>query len=205
MMPDKCQNHPNAPAIDQCSKCGMALCGTCANFTDDGVFCESCGETHSTEKAVAAETQKLKRQQDQGKVYAEAIPEQPPQDPVSARRKSWNPNTVPLIVITACVLIIVARFLFFSAPDFVPVDDETRARQLAISAFEECIRVFEEIGRVLARDGTPGDNLRCDGSGQSNIVTQSGNDVIVEHPQPDFYGYKRIYVSRSNPVPTLVE
>lgn len=204
-MPERCQNHPNAPAIDQCGKCGMALCGMCANFTDDGVFCESCGESHSTEKAVAAETQKLERQQGQSQVQAELVSPVSAQHPAAPRRKQYNPNTLPLIVITICVLIIAVRFVFFSTPDFVPVDDETRARQLAIADFEECMQVFEEIGRVLARDGTPGENLRCDGSGQSNIVTRTGNDVIVEHPQPDFYGYKRIYVSRNNPVPTLVE
>lgn len=204
-MPDKCNNHPNAPAIDQCSKCGMALCGTCANFIDDGVFCESCGESHAAEKAVAAETQKLERQQDKRQIQTEAVPQASAQHPAAPRRKRYNPNTLPLIVIAVCVLIIAVRFLFFSTPDFVPVDDETRARQLAITDFEECMQVFEEIGRVLARNGTPGENLRCDGSGQSNIVTRTGNDVIVEHPQPDFYGYRRIYVSRSNPVPTLVE
>lgn len=201
----KCQNHPNAPAVDNCARCNIALCGMCASYEKDVVLCESCAEVWEAEQTVAIETQKLeaeKRKQAAAKVEIER---DEPVAQVSVRRKQLNPQTFPLVVTIVCVAIIVIRQLFFTAPDFVPLDDATRIQQLRITSFQECIRVFEEIGRVLARGRQPPDNLRCDGSGQGNIVLEVGGDIVVEHPQPDFYGYTRIYVSRNSPEPTALQ
>ncbi|MCG8412837.1 MAG: hypothetical protein MI746_01345 [Pseudomonadales bacterium] len=203
-MADKCQNHPNAPAVETCARCSIPLCGMCANFTDDAVLCENCVELWQAEQTVARETQRIEQQQARERAAVEVTAQQEA-TPVVVRRKQSNPQLIPLVVTIVCVTIIVARQLFFSAPDFVPLDDETRIRQLRITSFEECMRVFAQIGQALARGDTPSDSLRCDGSGQGNIVTREGNNVIIEHPQPDFYGYSRIYVSRNSPEPTLVD
>lgn len=199
-MSAKCQNHPNAPAIELCTKCSSPLCGMCASFTDDGVFCEPCADIHETNKSVAMESAKLERKSNPVELQPE-----PEVTSVPIRAKHSNTQVIPITITVICVGIIATRFIFFSTPGFVPLDEETRAQQLSITPFQECVRIFEEIGRILARGGTPPETLTCDASGQSNIVSRVGNNVIVEHPQPDFYGYSRIYVSRNSPEPTLLQ
>ena len=83
----KCQNHPNAAAIEQCGRCEMPLCGMCANFTDDEVLCEPCLEVRENEKLVAAQTQKLDQPEPESSLqeYDEAILE-------AAKRK--NPTAL---------------------------------------------------------------------------------------------------------------
>ncbi len=176
----------------------------CANFTEDAVLCENCVELWQAEQTVARETQRIKQQEQRDKASVE-VSSQQETAPVAVRRKQSNPQLIPLSVTIICVAIIIARQLFFSGPDFVPLDDETRIRQLRITSFEECMRVFSQIGQALARGDTPNESLRCDGSGQGNIVIREGNNIIIEHPQPDFYGYSRIYVSRNSPEPTVVD
>ena len=199
-MTDKCDNHPNADAIEHCAKCSIALCGMCAKFTETEVLCENCGEAREAEKAVELQRRKLAMKEAPAEVQSSRE-----EKPAYIRRKSSNIQILPVLVIIVCVGIIAVRQLFYSTPEFVPIDDETRARLLLITSFTECLQVFEQIGQVLARGDMPNDSLRCDASGQSNIITEVGNDVIVEHPQPDFYGYTRIYVSQSNPRPTIIE
>ena len=56
-----CQDHPNALAIDNCTKCKAALCDMCANFVDDKVFCEGCVKTHEAKKFVSSQNKKISR------------------------------------------------------------------------------------------------------------------------------------------------
>ena len=51
----------------------------------------------------------------------------------------------------------------------------------------------------------PDASRHCAGSDVPNIITTLGDDIRVAHPNPEVYGYTQIYVSRSNPDPTMVE
>jgi len=51
----------------------------------------------------------------------------------------------------------------------------------------------------------PDPALICDQSASPNILSNTGNDIVVAYSRPDFYGYNRIFVSRNNPEPMVVE
>ena len=57
-------------------------------------------------------------------------------------------------------------------------------------------------GRLTGKTGVCLSTL---GPGATNLVTRADGDIKISHPQPDFYGYREIYVSRNNPEPTLVQ
>ena len=67
----------------------------------------------------------------------------------------------------------------------------------------QCMMTFQKIGTGLAAGEEPDTSLLCPDSLQPNRVTRRGDNVIVEHPQPEYYGYTSLSVSRSNPVPVL--
>lgn len=195
-----CKFHPNAKSIENCTKCGIPLCGMCANFVDPNVFCDPCDQIVENEKFVTNETKK------------HAAPERPAiqmqtEDGIEEgpSKKKSNSNTIPLIVIGICILIIsVTQFLAFQAA-YKPIEPERMAQELGISSLQRCIVVFREIGSLLRSAQTPNEAMRCDDSGTPNIIERSDGDIKVSHPHPDFYGYKEIYVSRSNTEPTLIE
>lgn len=198
-----CKNHPNVSAIEECANCAIPMCGMCSNFTETDVLCEKCVEIRETEKYVAAQSQQLdqpekplivEREEDAGI----ESPGQPKE------KKSYRPQ-LQWTIIVACLGFLIYRLYFYSPIDFVPLDDETRARELAITSLSECLLVFTQIGQILARGNMPAESLRCDQSGTPNIVTESGDDIKISHPHPDFYGYLEIFVTRNNPEPTIVE
>lgn len=195
-----CEFHPNAKSIENCTKCGIPLCGMCANFVDPHIFCDPCDKIVENEKFVDSQTKK------------HAAPERPTiqmqtdeevgNGPV---KKRSNPNTLPLIVIAVCIMIIgVTQFLAFQS-QYKPIAKETMEEELGISSLQRCIVVFREIGSLLRSAQTPNESMRCDESGTPNIIERTDGDIKVSHPHPDFYGYKEIYVSRSNTEPTLIE
>lgn len=195
-----CQNHPQVRAIEHCGLCKMPMCGMCANFTDLGIFCDKCDAIKENERFVQGEQAKL------GKPAAPAIPMQTDVDDAeqSNRPKKSNPNTVPLIVITCCILIIAVQQFFVYQSRYKPIEPESLVENLGISSLQRCIVVFREIGTQLRSAQLPNESMRCDDSGTPNIIERSEGDIKISHPHPDFYGYSQIYVSRSNTEPTLV-
>lgn len=198
-----CKNHPNVTAIAECANCHMSMCGMCANYTETEVLCEKCVAIRENEKFVAAHSQKL--EQPEKPLMVESEKDTGTESPGQRSKKKLYGPLFQGIVIIACMGLLTYRFYFYSAIDFVPLDDETRARELAITSFSECLLVFREIGQILERGNMPADSLRCDQSGTPNIVTGTGGDLKIAHPHPDFYGYSEIFVTRNNPEPTVVE
>lgn len=195
-----CEFHPNAKSIENCTKCGIPLCGMCANFVDPHIFCDPCDKIVENEKFVESQTKKhtaverpVIQMQTEGKIEDGPI------------KKHSNQNTLPLAVIGVCISIIgVSQFLAFQSA-YKPIDSETMVEELGIGSLQRCIVVFREIGSLLRSAQTPNESMRCDDSGTPNIIERTDGDIKVSHPHPDFYGYKEIYVSRSNIEPTLIE
>ena len=198
-----CKNHPNVNAIEDCANCGISMCGMCSNFTETEVLCEKCVAIRETEKFVAVQSQKLERPEQP--LIVESGDDTGIESPGQRSKKKIYGPLFQWTVIVACLGFLIYRLYFFSTIDFQPVDDETRARELAISSFSECLLVFMEIGQILERGGMTAETLRCDESGTPNIVTEVNGEIKISHPHPDFYGYAEIFVTRNNPEPTIVE
>lgn len=201
----KCQIHPNAPAVDNCTRCEIPLCGMCANYVSAGVFCEPCLEIHENQQAVTAQSQRL---------------EQPDPDPTlaeydedlleKAKRRDNNGVILQLSVIGICAVIMGVRLIFFSGPAGSAPDPnsllpaEAQAQIQRVSVMAQCLVTLEEIGQLLAQGGRPAPGTTCPNTLQELVIRDTANDIIVSIPQPEIFGYADILVSRQNPVPQLI-
>ena len=199
----KCQNHPNAAAIENCARCEVPLCGMCANFTASEVLCEPCVEIRENEKAVAAKAEKLDQPDPASVVqtYDEAELE---------KAKKENKNTGPLlniVIIAICGIILAARLLFFTTPDAstAAMSSANAAQLQNMTALAQCMVQFREIGLDLAAGQMPAADMTCPDSSANLIIRQTADDVIVEHPAPETFGYSEISVSRSDPNPRVLD
>ena len=193
----KCANHPNAPAIENCENCATALCGMCANFSEFGVLCEKCVEIRETERTVAVEAARHEQPDEP------AIVETPEEEMAAGpAHKERNPAVLQVTVIAICAVIVIARSTVF-APQQTAVDPQLQALEFSLIALAECMVTFQQIGESLAAGERPDPTLRCADSPQPNRVIESGDNLIVEHPQPEYYGYSSLSVSRRNPAPVL--
>lgn len=196
----KCHNHPSAPAIENCARCEVPLCGMCANFLGDEVLCETCQEVREAENTVATRTRELERPEPVAATpeYDEAVLQ-------SARKKETSWVAVQLGIIAVCVVILILRLIVFppgnpsggtSADNFAQVQ--------ALSSLAQCLVQFQQIGESLVAGETLPEEITCPGSSLPMVVTETGTDIIVHHPQPSIFGYSQLSVSRSNPDPELL-
>ncbi|MCG8413153.1 MAG: hypothetical protein MI746_02940 [Pseudomonadales bacterium] len=198
----KCQNHPNATAIEQCARCEIPLCGMCATFTDSEVLCEPCVEIRENEKAVAAQTQKLEQPE------PESVAQEYDEELLKAAKKDSVGPILQVLTIASCAVILIARALFFSGPDAQPppaTSPEEVAQLQTLTSLAECMFVFQGVSEALVA-GTAIDPLTaCPDTPAPLVVRQTDDDIIISHPRPENLGYSEISISRSNPVPRLIE
>jgi len=201
----KCKNHPSAPAVDSCVRCEVPLCGMCASFTADGVFCEACLEIHETHKAVTAKSASLDRPKP-----TEVITEYDEDLLEKAKRRDDNGVKLQLGVIGICAVIVVVRLIFFGGPvtsasnPNTQLSDEARVQIQRVSMMAACLAVLQDIGQTLAAGERPAPGASCPNSPQPLVVRETADDIIVRVPQPEIYGYADILVSRLDPNPRLV-
>lgn len=169
----------------------------CANFSDFGVLCEKCVEIRETERKVAAEA--ARHTQPDEPAIAETPAEEMAAGPT---KKERNPAVLQVTVIAICAVIVIARSTVF-APQQTPVDPQLQALEFNLISLAECMVTFQQIGERLAAGERPDPTMRCSDSSQPNRVIESADNLIVEHPQPEYYGYSSLSVSRLNPAPVL--
>ena len=201
-----CKNHPNAPAIENCARCDTPMCGMCANFTEAGVFCDSCESAIEAERAVETRTKELDPQIDP--ILAESpVPEDPDLaiDRRSGKRSGKRGETVFLFGAGGLTLAIYVVMFLYSHPGFLDFNSEERAAQLALDSFEDCLAIFQEIGEALEVDETPDLELLCDDSLSPNIVTRDGDEIRIAHPNPSTYGYSELFVTNIDHEPIATE
>lgn len=196
----KCANHPVSPAVGTCAACNTALCGVCASFVDQAVYCEKCEKVREAEKFVADQKAHLDRPVNSEKFSQVDALRAEREEQARLRRRNTQ-----LLVIGLCAVIIGARlFFWFSSQrqaEMVALPD----LGLPATALPECLMVFQEIGELLANGGQPLPTMRCVDSSVPNVVSRQDGAVKVSHPNPGAYGLSELYVTSSNPVPQLVD
>jgi hypothetical protein len=201
----KCQFHPSAPASANCKKCQIPLCGFCSNVVAGEVYCERCGDDLQLESFVAQRS--TAKQEKVGTLLAEAetaVSQTQLIQPEVKSRTDTKEKVHIAIVLVCCVAIAFQIFNAFSGqgaltPQQIIAEDRTR------NQIEACMLVFWEIAEVLAAGRTPDETLRCEETGLAMNVVTMGGDLRISHPRPDLLGLTDIYVTRSNPIPIVVE
>lgn len=195
----QCQNHPSAPAIDQCASCNIPLCGQCASFVAEAILCEACAENYESERFVKQQTAEQVKSDRSIQVARDEHRGTGPR-----RQSRVNPVFVQVSIIVICMLILAARLLFFARPPANAVNGELVAREQRMTSIAQCLIVFRQIGVSLAAGEQPDPTSTCPDNMGPNRVQRSGDDIIVSHPAPQFYGFSRIEVSRRDPEPRLI-
>jgi hypothetical protein len=173
----------------------------CANFSADEVLCEGCVEVREAEKAVASKSREFERPEPVAMTTDNGEDEHR-----QKHKKSDNSTAMQLGVIGVCVVVLAARFIFFvSDGDTADAGTESLAQIQTLSSLAQCLVQFQQIGQGLVAGDLPEPTITCPGSTLPLVVTETADDVIVEHPEPEMFGYSEIFVSRSNPVPQMTQ
>ncbi len=70
---------------------------------------------------------------------------------------------------------------------------------------DQCVDNLWYISKLLQQGELPGKDLVCPMTGESYLVTTAEDDVVVCCPNPDKHGFKKICVSKKNPMPEVVK
>lgn len=214
----KCEFHPGAKAVALCDNCSTPVCGICANYEDDATLCERCLKMHAFTKATSPQKSSEKpaassggkpgamaKLLEEGKVQDH---ERQTEDALRAEKasKGKEPNDKFLMTVILVCTVFVGYRITASIQDSRPLSQqEIIAEVQARDDLENCMLVFWEIASILQNNQTPPSTLQCAEAGAPMLVTQLDNDIIVRHPRPDLHGFSEIVVSRSNPIPELIE
>lgn len=193
-----CKNHPNAEATATCARCSIPICGLCSSYIEAEAFCERCVDIQETEQLVASKTRQLDQK-------ANPVPSNKTQIKSPKSGSNTRPASSPLSGrgFLAGIIVLVAGVLFYVNPSFMSTQD--RARQAALDATEDCREVFEEIGLLLFNNQMPDPSLRCEEALAPNVIVRDGTTIRIEHPNPGYIGFREIYVTNTNRIPTFIE
>ena len=197
----KCGNHPGVNAIAECAKCTEPLCGICADFSKDDVFCEKCAKDNENSVFVDSQT---KPKDDFQKILSE--PEAERQEPKKQRLEASIERREKMhmaIVMLGCVFIGFRLFTDIGSGRMLSAQ-QVQQEELSIERRTLCVQVFWEIAAILQSGDEPDASLRCEETPAINIVTRTDDDIVIRHPNPSILGFSDLYVSRSNPTPTVV-
>jgi len=186
-----CSNHPNAPAIEKCARCDVALCGMCANFLNIGVYCEKCVSAAETEDFVKAQSNKLNKSEIDLVLSKHA--QEKDNDRASIEKR--KDNVVLWLGFGGGSAMIFVSLVIYAFPLLFQFDAQAKAAFEAAQALEECRLVFEQIGYDLESGSDPDPSMRCSDTRVPNIVERRGNSIRVYHPNPGAYGLSELYVS----------
>lgn len=201
----KCKHHPSVPAIGVCAQCVVPICGICSRYQDDDLLCERCEDARSLAKQVEA------RSSQQSKAMAELLSRGKSEvrfednSRGDSKNKSARTEKFQMGIVGGCSVFIVFQIATSLASNRSLTTDQIQAEELTRSGIENCMLVFWDIAMGFSEGQDAPPNPRCPDSGTVLTVSQEAGDVIVSHPAPASLGVTAIYVTRSNPVPILVE
>ncbi|MDA1369614.1 MAG: hypothetical protein O2971_02485 [Proteobacteria bacterium] len=201
----KCEYHPNVQAVALCDNCSTAVCGFCAKYTGKAVLCERCENASALSKFVDTKSKALNPKVEKiiGKV--EDRSEHTGADEAKRNRHPDRSEKAHMaVVILSCVFIAYQiSNSIGSGASLSPLQiQEQEDNRFAI---ESCMLVFWDIATQLANGGQPDPTASCVEAGAPMLIARSNGDLRISHPRPELLGFSDIYVTRSNPVPIMVE
>ncbi len=171
------------------------------------MLCEHCESIHSLETFVEHKAKEVARNNvsellgeaeqavEQAKLY---------ENKSIAQSPDHKEKVLMGIVMVSCVFIAFQIFSSLGSNSSLSAE-EILAEERSRDQIESCMLVFWEIAAQLANGIDPDDSLRCSDSGLPMIVATVDGDLRISHPRPELLGLTDIYVTRSNPIPILVE
>lgn len=168
-----CYNHPNAPTAAHFNRCGLEMCGQCAQFLDQGEYCEKCAEVIRNEEFVKTQTREFNR---------------PEVEPVAAkkeeetfipptRRRESDRMFIWLGVGGSSTMIFAAMLLYSFPLLFETAEAETL--RVETQRLEDCRLVFEEISYYLRGREAPPASLLCADSNMPNLISNAGGRFLL--------------------------
>ncbi|MCG8415885.1 MAG: hypothetical protein MI746_16850 [Pseudomonadales bacterium] len=202
----KCEFHPGAPAAAMCDSCQIPLCGICARYIDDRVLCERCESVASIESYVEAKSRESNESRVEELITKaeQAVENTQSYESTISASPDKKEKMLMGIVIASCVFIAYQITNSLGSTSTLS-QSEIMAEERTRDQIESCMLVFWEIASVLSDGGELSESLRCEDTGLPMVVADVDGDLRVSHPRPDLLGLTDIYVTRSNPVPILVE
>ncbi len=108
------------------------------------------------------------------------------------------------IILIFCIFIIAiqvpALFSVFKKEknvEYVPYTSDFKTNQ--------CIDNLWYISKFLQQGELPDKDMVCPMTGESYLVTTTEDDVVVCCPNPEKHGFKKICISKKNPMPEVVK
>jgi len=168
------------------------MCGLCANYTDSGIFCEYCAASNETERYVAEEAEKLNLPEP-----ALGLEITDPELEGRFRKRGGGGNFFQLAVIVVSVGIIGFQVVTYNRTTLA-AEVEVGSPEYAVNTFYSCLKVFKEVGALLASGDPAAESLRCEQPDLANVVLRNAETIRIAHPSPEIFGCSEISVSSDN-------
>jgi len=192
--------------------CAIPVCGVCARFASESVYCEKC-EQLSALSGTAEEksSQQPPRPQSDGAMAGllreeaeqqRSLPRNEPRNQVATQQRS---EKIQIAVVLLCCVVIFYQIAQSIGSGGMLSQQQIIAQEQTRNQIEACMLVFWEIAMQFSNGQQPRPGLRCPDTEQPLQIARQDGDVIVRHPRPSALGVSDIYVRRSDPTPILVE
>lgn len=155
---------------------------------------------------MADQDSKSRKPDDMETMLAEELPQRRASDGLARRGEATGTSEKVhiAVVIVSCIFIALQISGSLGTGAVLNSVQIIEQEQKRIS-LESCVQKFWDIAEALQDGGIINDSYNCPGTNLPNVITRVGDDIIVNHPQPQLFGYSEIVVSKGNPVPEFIQ
>lgn len=187
----KCNRHTSIEATTYCLVCNTPLCDECiANNNKSAPQCADC-------ISFSTMAESGKRRDIQAEKHREHKSEE---KEISVREKEKKRLRLELSIIVIGLTFIAFQYASFNRiHNYSPIDKTD-----VVGITDYCMLNLLEISSLLQKGLLPDDDYRCPLTNMPYLVTHEDGDIIVSEPNPEYYGFTAMSVSRNNPEPLLI-
>ena len=169
-----------------CGRCGAGIVGVIPKRRDGKPLCREC----------AFELENIAYQTMGGKIGS--VKEKPAPSPEELTRRKV------LIGLLGAVILILSFRIYTIAPMLQPLKPIRLGVQATDSLTDKCIAQLWMLSRNLQDDNLPDVLPVCPSSSKQYIVTELGDDTVINCPTPREHGLMELSVSLSLPIPNAL-
>lgn len=184
----RCVNHPDSETDFWCQFCRQPICEKCNLSQDDNQYtCSKCLAKSAVSDFGLEE-------------IARGEARQALQDKAEQSKNRIHKSKYAIVILAA--IVVPWRLLaYFGAGQDALMSVSTEQKDMV----NECIYRLLEASDKIQSGERPSSGATCASSDMPLLVVQAGDELTVEVQDPQIYGYSAMRVSRSNPIPLLIE